>query len=335
MRMSVAIELLSIGNPRPNPIPVPQKMTSLNFSSSSSSMALPPSSLRFKSLLRPRHHLTLFSTNPPKGLGFALSSPSLHRPVVSFAASHEESKPSEIEVEKERDDLKLGAEGSDEEWKQTLEAFKEQALKMQSVSQEAYEVYSKRAKIILEETSEQLRIQAEKARNDLGVLAKEIGEEGKEYLSTAAVNSPEPVKEIVQTFSSIDDINDISKIQDFHVGIPYGLLLSFGGFLSFMITGSLSAIRFGVILGGALLAFSVSSLRSYRKGERYPFALKGQTAIAGIIFLRELLLLSQRASFLKLLATVMSGATVVFYIYRIKLNRKQVKPSDLGQGAEN
>ena len=56
-----------------------------------------------------------------------------------------------------------------------------------------------------------------------------------------------------------------------------GVILSVGGFLSFMLTGSIPAIRFGVILGGALLALSISSLRAYKKGESLPLALKGQT----------------------------------------------------------
>lgn len=55
-----------------------------------------------------------------------------------------------------------------------------------------------------------------------------------------------------------------------------GLLLSLGGFLSFMITGNLAAIRFGVILGGALLALSILSLRSYKRGRSSALALKGQ-----------------------------------------------------------
>uniref|UniRef100_A0A2P2MBF7 Protein FATTY ACID EXPORT 3ic isoform X1 n=1 Tax=Rhizophora mucronata TaxID=61149 RepID=A0A2P2MBF7_RHIMU len=169
---------------------------------------------------------------------------------------------------------------------------------MQSISQEAYETYSKKAMVVLEETSVQLKIQAEKARNDLSMLAKEISEEGKEYLSAAAEKYPEPVKEVVETFSSsTDGFDDLSKVKDFHLGIPYGLFLSLGGFLSFMFTGSISAIRFGVILGGALLALSVSSLRSQRRGQPYGLALKGQTAIAAIIFLRGVNLLSQGASF--------------------------------------
>lgn len=55
-----------------------------------------------------------------------------------------------------------------------------------------------------------------------------------------------------------------------------GLFLSVGGFLSFMLTESISAIRFGVILGGALLALSIASLRSWNRGEASASLLKGQ-----------------------------------------------------------
>jgi hypothetical protein len=45
-----------------------------------------------------------------------------------------------------------------------------------------------------------------------------------------------------------------------------------------MISGSIAAIRFGVILGGVLLALSISSLKSYKKGQPSSLALKaGQT----------------------------------------------------------
>ncbi|KAJ0088031.1 hypothetical protein Patl1_31554 [Pistacia atlantica] len=244
-------------------------------------------------------------------------------------------KASEIEIEKESEDLKASVEESNEAWKQTLESFKEQALKMQSISQEAYEIYSKKALIILQETSEQLKIQAEKGKQDLTVVAKELSEEGKEYLTTAAENSPE-VKEIVETFtSSTDDLTDVSKIRDFHVGIPYGLLLSLGGFLSFMVTGSLSAIRFGVILGGTLLALSISSLRAQNRGETSPLALKGQAAIATIILLRELRLLSQRFTFPTSVTTLISAAVVAFYVYKITGYGQWRKGSGSESGAEN
>jgi len=44
-----------------------------------------------------------------------------------------------------------------------------------------------------------------------------------------------------------------------------------------MLTGSTSAIRFGIVLGFALLALGISSLRSQREGGRRPrLLLKGQ-----------------------------------------------------------
>lgn len=126
-------------------------------------------------------------------------------------------------MEKEADEIKLGADESREAWREALASFREQALKIQSISQEAYDIYSKQALVILKETSEQLKIQADKAKHDLSEIAKEISEDGKEYLSTAAEKSPE-VREIVETFTlSTDDLSDISRIDDFRVGIPYGM----------------------------------------------------------------------------------------------------------------
>lgn len=63
-----------------------------------------------------------------------------------------------------------------------------------------------------------------------------------------------------------------------------GLLLSVGGFLSFMLTGSVSAVRFGIILGGALLALSISSLKSYEKGQPCTSVVKGQAGQTMVCF---------------------------------------------------
>ncbi|EOY04450.1 Transmembrane proteins 14C, putative [Theobroma cacao] len=319
--------MLSIKSPNPSCALEPLKgliRATASASGSSSPMALCMSpSLR---LTPPSCRVSLAA---PKGLALGFHSfdrrISFNQSLVAFAAaSHEESKHSEIEVEREKDEVKLASEEeSNEAWKQALEAFKKQALKMQSVSQEAYEIYSKKALITLKETSEQLKIQAEKAKNDLSEIAKEISEEGKVYLSTAAERSPEEVKEIVETYSSTaDDLNDVSKILDFHVGIPYGFILSVWGFLSFMLTGSISAIRFGVILGGVLLALSVASLKSYKKGESSALATKGQSVIASIIFLRELSMLVRRLTLGTFLTTLVSGAVVAFYIYKLLPNDK-------------
>ncbi|XP_057477147.1 protein FATTY ACID EXPORT 3, chloroplastic-like isoform X2 [Actinidia eriantha] len=348
--MSVTLESFALTNRNPS---------SSLFSKRASTALCSPTPLRFESLLR-RHRVSIVSRAAcPTEFGLGLLPLRSHgfrnRSVFAFAASHEES-PTEIEMEKEKSDLKKGAEESEEAWKQalaslkeqalkmqseeawkqTLASFKEQALKMQGVSQEAYELYSKKATIILQETSVQLKIQAEKARHDLSVIAKEIGKEGKEYLLTAAEKSPEPVKDIVDTFAtSTDDVKEISEVLDFYLGIPYGILLSIGGFLSFMLTGSISAIRFGVILGGTLLALSIASLSAWKKGEPFPLALKGQAAIASILFLREIRLLFVRPSFTSCFTALFSGAMVAFYLYRITMNGGQTNASNLEQGTDN
>ncbi|KAG6744385.1 hypothetical protein POTOM_053105 [Populus tomentosa] len=309
--MSVSMELLSSG--------CSSLLTKRPSFCSSSSMAMFAPSLKFQSLLlKPSGHRLSFESPRafvPKGLGDGVgfrSGNSLNRQIVVFAGAHEDSGHSEIEVEKESEDKKLEGEESEEVWKQTLESFKEQALRLQSVSQEAYEIYSKKAMVILEETSEKLKIQAVKAKKDLGELAKELGEDSIEYLVAATENSPEPVKEVVETLSSsTDDFNDISKVRDFHVGIPYGFLLATAGFLSFMLSGSINSIRFGVILGGALLALSVSSLKSYKRGEPDSLALKGQAAIVAIIFLRDIrIIMTRGGSFFTPVATLVRSNNI-------------------------
>ncbi|KAF7825412.1 protein FATTY ACID EXPORT 3, chloroplastic [Senna tora] len=255
--------------------------------------------------------------------------------IVAFAAQHEDSKHREIEVDDGKEKPDIGSEESQEAWKQAVETFREQAKKIQGVSQEAYEVYSKKAIIILKDTSEQLKVQAEKARQDLSVAAKEISEEGKEYLTTATENSPE-VKEIVETFTSpTDDLNQISEVRDFYVGIPYGLILSLGGFLSFMVTGSTAAIRFGMILGGVLLALGISSLKAYKRGETSPLAFKGQAAIASILFLREINLLAKGSALITWFTALISGAVVAFYVYRWVMDGKPQKDTNLESGAQS
>ncbi|KAF9680110.1 hypothetical protein SADUNF_Sadunf06G0086100 [Salix dunnii] len=336
--MSVLMELLSASCST-----LPLKRPPL---CSSSSMALLAPSIKFKSLShKPSGHRLSFESSRafvPKGLGVDFhSGNSLNRPIVAFAAAHEDSH-SKIEVEKESEDRKLGGEESEEVWKLALESFKEQALKLQSVSQEAYEIYSKKGMVVLQETSEKLKIQAEKAKSDLGDIAKEFGEESIELLTVATENSPESVKEVVETLaSSTDNLKDVSKVRDFQLGIPYGLLLSTSGFLSFMLSGSISSLRFGFILGGILLALSVSSLKSYKRAEPYSLALKGQAGFASIAYFNHVGFLSTcfwcsgRTSFLTPLATLISGAMAAFYLYKIALDGKQSKGSDLGYRAED
>ncbi|XP_028808594.1 protein FATTY ACID EXPORT 3, chloroplastic isoform X2 [Neltuma alba] len=287
-----------------------------------------PDSLKFHPLLRTPNS-TLCAV--PSGL-FPNGFLTLNRRtplILAFAAAGDDSK--DIEVDDGREELEMGSQESQEAWKQALDTFREQAKKVQGISQEAYEEYSKKAIIILKDTSEQLKVQADKARHDLTVAAKEIGEEGKGYITTAAEKSPE-VKEIVETFTSpTDDLSHLSGVRDFYVGIPYGLLLSIVGFLSFMFTGSLAAVRFGMILGGLHTFLSISSLRAYKRGEFSPRALNGQAAIATILFMREIILLGKGCPVTRFTALI-SGAVAAFYVYRLVVERKPLKDSNLETG---
>lgn len=239
--------------------------------------------------------------------------------VVPFAAPREHSKPSETEIEM---DLKQAGKAFLKGWKQDLASFKERVLKLQSEFQEVYEECSEKADVILKEAVAELEIQIDQARQDLSILTEELHEEARQCLILAAEISPKPVKDVVETSASADNLDDILKIYDFYIGIPYGAILSVGGFLDFMITGSISAIRFGVILGGILLALSMSSLRSWRRGEATNMTLKGQTAISVILFLKECLLF-QGLTFAGLVKTVVSGAVAAFFMYRIIHNNPQ------------
>ena len=130
----------------------------------------------------------------------------------------------EVDGQNRMDELGKKAEETLESWKQMLESFKEEATKMRGISQEAYEVYSQKAMIILKEASENMKIQSEQAKEDLSNVADVLTQEGKEYLSVAAKNSPDSVKDIIETFaSSPDKLKDTSDIRDFYLGIPYGM----------------------------------------------------------------------------------------------------------------
>ncbi|XP_022978225.1 protein FATTY ACID EXPORT 3, chloroplastic-like [Cucurbita maxima] len=315
-----------------NPTPSPGHPSPLKFSKSAAVPVRyhPNSSLRLDPLMgyRACKVSSVASTLTHNGFLSPYRRCALSQRVMVFSASHEESH-SESQGEKDGKDINFDAEKPQELWKKALDSFKEQALKMKAISKEAYEEYSAKALVALKETSKLLKIQADKAKNDLNFIMQECGEECKEYIATVAENCPEEVKEIVETFTSpTADLSDISKLQDFHYGIPYGLVLSCGGFLSFMITGSLFAVRFGMIPGGALLALSVLSLQSYKRGQSLPLALKGQTAIASILFLRELRLVFQRPSFVNLLTTLISATMVLLYVRRIMLNARIKKQKD-------
>lgn len=128
-----------------------------------------------------------------------------------------------LDIKEEESDAEVNARAAQDQWKEALEHFKTEALKVKAVSEEAYGVYSKKAMEILMDTSEKLKIQADKAQQDLSIIAKEISQEGNKYLAAAAKNSPDSVKEILETYASVDELKNISSIRDFYFGIPYGM----------------------------------------------------------------------------------------------------------------
>ncbi|CAO1944614.1 unnamed protein product [Urochloa humidicola] len=236
--------------------------------------------------------------------------------VAAFAG--EETEGSGVVDDKDTSKEEIKPEEAQEAWKVMLEQFKAEALRMQALSMQAYDVYSKRTREVLLEAAEKLKIQADKAQKDLSVIATEVGQEGQEYLAMAAQNSPDSIKDITMTFKALGKLNWPSEYEDYHVGIPFGTFLTVGGFLNFMLTGSTSAIRFGIVFGFALLALGISSLRSQREGGRRPrILLKGQAAIASIIFFREFSVLLQYGWFPKIFMVILSGVVAAFYFYRI------------------
>ncbi|KAL6853768.1 hypothetical protein ACP4OV_019797 [Aristida adscensionis] len=244
------------------------------------------------------------------------------------ALAGEEIEGSELGGDKEKGNGEIKPEEAQEAWKVMLEQFKAEALRMQALSMQAYDVYSKRTKEVLLEAAEKLRIQADKAQKDLSVIAAEVSQEGQEYLEMATQKSPDSIKDITETFRALGSLNWPSQYKDYHVGIPFGTCLTVGGFLNFMLTGNTSAIRFGIILGSALLALGISSLRSQREGGRQPrLLLKGQAAIASVIFFRELSVLLQNGWFPKIFMVLLSGTVAVFYYYRIATGSHNVTSS--------
>jgi uncharacterized membrane protein (UPF0136 family) len=94
------------------------------------------------------------------------------------------------------------------------------------------------------------------------------------------------------------------------------VLLVVGGLLGFIITGSRVSIRFGMLLEGVILAFSVTSLGAWKQGESTLPYIQGRTIITRAIFFR----FRQRYAETKFVCptrviAVTSAAMLAFYAY--------------------
>ncbi|CAO2146725.1 unnamed protein product [Urochloa humidicola] len=144
----------------------------------------------------------------------------VRRVVATFAG--EETEGSGVGNDKDTSKEEIKPEEAQEAWKVMLELFKVEALRMQALLMQAYDVYSKRTREVLLEAAEKLKIQADKAQKDLSVIAMEVSQKGQEYLMMVAQNSPNSIKDITMTFKALGKLNWPSKYEDYHVGIPFG-----------------------------------------------------------------------------------------------------------------
>lgn len=152
-------------------------------------------------------------------------------------------KPVNDSEKKNESDIEV--ENSHEAWNEPLEYFKTEAIKLKAMSGEAYEVYSKKASEVLLTLSEKLKIEAGKAQKDLSVVAKEISEEGQEYLTRVSETPPESIKELVGVFKESSHVKNFDDVKDYHVGVVYGMCQD-AGFLLFI---NISAVIVGTITG--------------------------------------------------------------------------------------
>eukprot|EP00475_Leptophrys_vorax_P013555 TRINITY_DN19921_c3_g1_i2.p1 TRINITY_DN19921_c3_g1~~TRINITY_DN19921_c3_g1_i2.p1 ORF type:complete len:301 (-),score=43.61 TRINITY_DN19921_c3_g1_i2:111-1013(-) len=190
----------------------------------------------------------------------------------------------------------------------------EDLQKLQEKTQEAAAAVKQQADLI----AEQLKAQADRASSQLVEVVHYV-EEHKEEIVAVAKDAPEPVREIVTTAvasHSREAIRQGAVIHDFCLGIPYGALLVAGGIAWFTLAGSLNALRFGLILGGLILANSISSLRAWQSQRSTLPYIVFQAALSSLVFVYEATRFAQTKNvFPTGLAALVSLVMVAFYTY--------------------
>lgn len=188
--------------------------------------------------------------------------------------------------------------------------------KLKEKTQQAAVVVKQQAGVL----AEQLKVQADKASHQIADAVQYV-ENHKGDIAFVARDAPEPIREIVETAvasHSTEAIRRGAVIHDFCLGIPFGAVLAAGGVLWFTLAGSLNALRFGLILGGLILASSVGSLhawQSYRPTLPYVVI---QAVVSSLIFIYEATRFAQtKALFPTGLTALASLLMVAFYTYVI------------------
>jgi hypothetical protein len=96
---------------------------------------------------------------------------------------------------------------------------KAEALQVQDLSMQAYNVYSKT----------RLKIQADKAQKDLSVIATKVSQEGQEYLVVAARNFLDSDQGYHNNVQGSGRLYGPSEYEDYHVGVPFGMSMFYIG----------------------------------------------------------------------------------------------------------
>ncbi|KAJ8763872.1 hypothetical protein K2173_003654 [Erythroxylum novogranatense] len=107
-----------------------------------------------------------------------------------------------------------------------------------------------------------------------------------------------------------------AKIHDFCFGIPYGGLVLTGGILGFILSRNAATLTTGMLFGGALLALSSLSLKTWRKGKSSMSFVLGQAALSAALFWKNLQAYSLTKNLFPVgFNTVISAAMLFFYSY--------------------
>lgn len=107
-----------------------------------------------------------------------------------------------------------------------------------------------------------------------------------------------------------------AKIHDFCFGIPYGGFVVGGALVGFFITRDMVATLFGSLLGGVVLALSMTSLKVWRQGKPSTPYILGQAALSLILLARHLQVFSLTKNIFPTgIIALISAAMLSFYSY--------------------
>ncbi|KAJ6814315.1 protein FATTY ACID EXPORT 1, chloroplastic [Iris pallida] len=107
-----------------------------------------------------------------------------------------------------------------------------------------------------------------------------------------------------------------AKLHDFCLGIPFGGIIFSGGLFGFLFSRNPACLTTGVMLGGAILALGVMSLKVWRKGLSSAPMIVGQAALAATLLWKNLQVYSlTKKIFPTGFYVTLSAAMLCFYAY--------------------